>query len=273
MTKSLDQLLRDLQDMKAAREKLASFAPEGVKTQYGDANLIKLNAHLSATFDRVFDGRVQDKRRFSRARELHSGPLVIGGIELHEVIEAVIASKETAIALWDAAIEQWEIEISRANTSLVEDIDEPISLRKVFVVHGRNHGARDQVAHVLSRLDFEAVILDQIASGTKTVIEKFEATSDVPFAIVLLTSDDLGRAKTSESDEPRARQNVYFELGYFVAKLSRERVVAFKEPDVIVPSDLGGVVIEEFDNRGAWKHRLVKELRNAGFEADANKLL
>ena len=55
-----------------------------------------------------------------------------------------------------------------------------------------------------------------------TIIEKIEQYSDVGFAIVLLTPDDVGGLKDKPEElQPRARQNVIFELGYFMAKLGK----------------------------------------------------
>ena len=45
--------------------------------------------------------------------------------------------------------------------------------------------------------------------------------------MALLTPDDLGAHKGEESTlNPRARQKVIFEFGYFIGKLSRKRVCA-----------------------------------------------
>lgn len=148
----------------------------------------------------------------------------------------------------------------------------PSTARKVFVVHGHNEAAKEKMARFLSDLDFEPIILHEQASGNKTVIEKIEAHSDVGFAVVLLTPDDFGGAEGGEQ-QPRARQNVILELGYFVGKLGRSRVAVFRQGDVEVPSDFGGVVYIPLDGAGAWKQALGKELREAGFELDWNVIM
>jgi predicted nucleotide-binding protein len=141
--------------------------------------------------------------------------------------------------------------------------------RKVFVVHGHDEGAREAVARYLEKLGFEAIILHEQANKGRTVIEKIEAHGEVGFAVVLLTPDDVGSLKGDDL-QPRARQNVLLELGYFVGRLGRSRVCALKRGEVEVPSDFGGVVYETFDDRGAWKTALGKELEAAGFEIDWN---
>jgi hypothetical protein len=58
---------------------------------------------------------------------------------------------------------------------------------------------------------------------------------------VLLTSDDEGCAKDG-IPEPRVRQNVLLELGYFIALLGRANVCALKRGTVEIPSDFAGVL-------------------------------
>jgi predicted nucleotide-binding protein len=141
--------------------------------------------------------------------------------------------------------------------------------RKVFIVHGHDEGARESVARFLEQLDFDPIILHEQANQGRTIIEKIEAHGDVGFAVILLTPDDVGNVKDGEP-QPRARQNVLLELGYFVGRLGRSRVCALKRGDIEVPSDFGGVVYEPFDAGGAWKQALSRELQAAGFDIDWN---
>ena len=156
-------------------------------------------------------------------------------------------------------------------TSIPEQ--KPSSVRKVFVVHGHDEAAKEGMARFLEKIGFEAIILHEQASGNRTVIEKIEAHSDVGFAVVLLTPDDIGGAANAESRQHRARQNVILELGYFVGRLGRSRVAVFRKGEVEVPSDFGGVVYVDLDGDGAWKQRLGNELKEAGFQIDWNKIM
>ena len=145
---------------------------------------------------------------------------------------------------------------------------------KVFVVHGRDEGAKQQAARTLEKLGLEPIILHEQPNRGKTIVEKFEdAAESAGFAVVLLTGDDEGRLR-GDGDAPklRARQNVIFELGYLSAKLGRRRVCALVEDGVETPSDYDGVVYVPLDDNGAWQWRLAKELRAAGYAADANEL-
>lgn len=144
--------------------------------------------------------------------------------------------------------------------------------RKVFIVHGHDGSARESVARFLERIGFEAIILHEQANRGRTVIEKVEANSDVSFAVVLLTPDDEGSVKGGPT-EPRVRQNVLIELGYFIGKLGRDRVCALKKGKVEIPSDFAGVVWQEMDDVGGWKQALGRELKEAGHAIDWNIIM
>jgi predicted nucleotide-binding protein len=139
-------------------------------------------------------------------------------------------------------------------------------------VHGRDDGPREAVARFLERLGFEPVILHEQANLSRTVIEKIEAHSDVGFAVVLLTPDDEGNLK-GEPPQPRARQNALLELGYFIGRLTRQRVCTLKVGDLEIPSDWRGVIDEPFDGGAGWKQTLARELNAAGFEIDWNMVM
>lgn len=147
--------------------------------------------------------------------------------------------------------------------------------RRIFLVHGRDEGAKNTVARFLEKLDLQPVILDEQANRGQTIIEKFESHSDVGFAIVLLTPDDEGGLRGGEkSGRHRARQNVIFELGFFIGRLGRQRVCALTKGSAMeIPSDYSGVVYIPLDDGGAWRYHLVKELKSAGFDVDANLAL
>ncbi|MEH6388493.1 MAG: nucleotide-binding protein [Pseudomonas profundi] len=143
---------------------------------------------------------------------------------------------------------------------------------KVFIVHGHDDGARESVARFLERMGLEAIILHEQANQGRTIIEKVVAHSDVGFAVVLLTPDDEGSIKGG-IPEPRARQNVLLELGYFIGRLGRERVCALKSGELEIPSDFAGVVWESMDKSGGWKQALARELDAAGYSIDWNKVM
>jgi predicted nucleotide-binding protein len=145
--------------------------------------------------------------------------------------------------------------------------------KNVFIVHGRDDGIKETVARFVSDLGYVPIILHEQPSGGKTVIEKFEANADVCFVIALMTPDDMGGLSGKKQLKPRARQNVIFEFGYFIGRLSRKRVCALTKGDVEIPSDYAGVVYIPMDSAGAWRMLLLREMKAAGLSVDANKVI
>jgi predicted nucleotide-binding protein len=182
-------------------------------------------------------------------------------------------SKQHNSAMLRQAFEALEERLSEFSTPASSAASRPNlkpHARKIFIVHGREEGPREATARFLEKLGFEVVILHEVASRGRTVIEKIEAHSEVGFAVILVTPDDEGCLK-GEAPVPRARQNVLLELGYFVGKLGRKNVCVLQRGEVEIPSDWRGVIDHPFDAGGGWKRTLAKELEAAGFEIDWKK--
>lgn len=150
-----------------------------------------------------------------------------------------------------------------------------ITGRRVFLVHGHDNGLLHEVARYLQKLGLAPIVLREQPNSGRTIIEKFVDYSDVAYAVVLLTPDDRGAQKDvpCEQQRPRARQNVIFELGYFIGRLSRGRVTALYTGDVEIPSDYSGVAFVQLDDRGAWRLELARELKAANIQVDMNLAL
>jgi predicted nucleotide-binding protein len=151
----------------------------------------------------------------------------------------------------------------------------PKERRTVFLVHGRNDARLHEVARYIERCvsSHHVTILREEPNGGRNILEKFEQTAaTAEVAVVLLTADDEGRlgvdpqgkrgTENSLPLNPRGRQNVVFELGFFFAKLGRDRVIVLRDRAVEDPSDIAGLMYEPLE--GDWKTRLLKELNYAG---------
>ncbi len=192
--------------------------------------------------------------------------------------QSYVKGLDSSASLLESMIEEieeyWEDD-NKEQGSFSLPKDERIDATKVFVVHGRDDSTRQAVARFIEKLDLEPVILDEQADKGRTIIEKFEQEADeVRFAVILLTPDDEGRLRSEEAElKPRARQNVIFELGYFRRALGPNRVCALKKGEVETPSDYDGVIYIPLDDAGGWKMGLIRELKAAGFDVDANRVL
>jgi CheY-like chemotaxis protein len=119
---------------------------------------------------------------------------------------------------------------------------------RVFIVHGHDDLTKLQLKnYVQNRLHLgQPIILHEQPSFGRTILEKFEEEArGVNLVFVLLTPDD-GVFRTGVADEGvrRARQNVIFELGYFLGMLGRRkgRVLLLYKGALDLPSDISGLV-------------------------------
>lgn len=143
--------------------------------------------------------------------------------------------------------------------------------KKIFIVHGRDNEFKLEVTRFIEKLNLIPVILHEQDNGGDTLIEKIERCSqEINFAVILYTACDKGSKKEEENYNFRARQNVVFEHGYFIAKYGRKNVAAILKENIEIPSDISGIVYINYDN---WRLDLAKELKTAGFEVDLNKAI
>lgn len=144
--------------------------------------------------------------------------------------------------------------------------------QKVFIVHGHDTELKNDVELFLKSINLVPIVLHRELDEGLTVIEKFEKHSDVNYALILLTPDDIGctvdesrKAEDQREYELRARQNVIFEFGYFVGRLTRKNVCCIYKEGVMLPSDLSGLIYKKVhksvEEVGVF---LMKELRNCG---------
>ena len=140
---------------------------------------------------------------------------------------------------------------------------------KIFIIHGHDNEMKREVQLLLSRADLEDVVLHEQPDRGRTIINKLteESTSAI-YAIALLSPDD-----ELADGNARARQNVILEIGYFLGKLGKERVRLLKKGSVQIPSDLQGILYDDYDDSGAWKSKLLKEIRAVGIDLNLEKAI
>jgi len=150
---------------------------------------------------------------------------------------------------------------------------------QIFIVHGHDASARDQMELALRRLGLEPFILMNTSGGGKTIVEALEGqigrdfTSD--FGLVLMTPDDVGFAQKDGDTkaEPRARQNVLLETGMLLASLTRERMAIVVKGHLEMPSDLQGVIHFGYnDHVREIIPKLCQRLKEVGFDLSPEQI-
>jgi len=121
---------------------------------------------------------------------------------------------------------------------------------KLLLVHGRDLVSRDALVELLTRLELPSpVVMAAEPSYGRSLPEKFESLARrVDAAIALVTPDDVGELRDSSHSamRVRARQNVWVEFGWFWGALGRARVLLLGKEGIEVPSDLSGLLVEQF---------------------------
>lgn len=144
----------------------------------------------------------------------------------------------------------------------------------IFIVHGHDETTKLKTSEFLTDLvKRPPIILHRQANKGRTLIEKFEDSADsAAYAVILATADDIGRAMKDTDLKPRARQNVVFEMGFFIGAIGRGRVAVLYDEDIEEVGDMKGIVYIALDKAGAWKSQLAKEIEASGITVEWSAL-
>jgi CheY-like chemotaxis protein len=182
--------------------------------------------------------------RALRTKAKHLPVIAYSGTQEGSVIEALRDDKAaTFISKWDSHSLRELLDLAFKRLGLANTPD-PVP----FIVHGHDDGTKLALKNFLqNRLHLpEPIILHEQPNQGRTIIEKFEHyAAQASIVFVLLTPDDVGAAVADSDDlKRRGRQNVIFEMGYFLGELGRlsGRVLLLHNGSIELPSDLSGIV-------------------------------
>jgi len=149
--------------------------------------------------------------------------------------------------------------------------------RRIIVVSGADEAMKQTITLALRKLGLAAVIMSEEPGQGKKIVERFADYKDVGFALVLLSPDVYVYPKGEEATKRQRtpRQDVALMFGFLLGKLGKDRVLAFykESPNFEFPIDFEGVKFTALDDRGSWKHTLIRELVGCGYTVDAERLL
>jgi predicted nucleotide-binding protein len=262
-----------------------------VQRRYREPEVMRLEAAIDDALTAAFWHGTPAYNRYKQAAKLDHGPHTVrmgdgfgrvpqpdyDEIDRRDAHKYFAEGKVQSIALIGQAIKALEYQIAdqeqiAGGVGAARETQE-LDLSKVFIVHGHDRASKAEVAGFIRKLGFEPIILHERPNKGRTLITKFrEEAAGAGFAVVLITPDDLGKAEGAPELNRRARQNVVFELGFFVGKLGPERVAALVEGDVELPSDFDGVVYISFD-KADWQTQLGIELQAADYQFDWNTVM
>jgi predicted nucleotide-binding protein len=280
-----DQLLNRIQRIEQCISDLEAFDPQNVQKR-DDAVVRRLEAAIRDALLSAFGAGTDRFNIYKDAFRLDQGPrgalgpswtAARSGYRGHvepDFRKYLLEGKERSIGLLKTAVdalgEEYKELVAQDQATQIKAAAKPSS--KVFMVHGHDKAVREEVARFLEKLGLEVIILDEQPNQGRTILEKFEDhAQETGFAVVLLTPDDIAEAKSGSGQAERARQNVIYELGYLRHALGKGKVCLLRKGDVEMPSDLAGLVYTELDEKDGWKVQLVRELKAAKLQFDANR--
>ncbi|MFI2818795.1 TIR domain-containing protein [Vreelandella piezotolerans] len=161
--------------------------------------------------------------------------------------------------------------------TLAASVSQP---KQVFVVHGHDETAKEQLELVLHKLGIDHFILANSGGGGLTIIEALEAkigqnSTATSFGIVLMTPDDMGYPQNKGADaiQPRARQNVVLEMGMLISSIGRRNIAILVKGHLERPSDADGILYIPFNNHvKETVPRLANRLKESGFVLNPDKV-
>ena len=149
--------------------------------------------------------------------------------------------------------------------------------REVFVVHGRNYGARDALFDFLTAIDLHPLEWSEVVQLTGKTMPYIGEILDTAFSnahaiVVLMTPDDEAKlidTLQSEKDLPfensltgQARPNVLFEAGMAMGR-HPERTIIVELGELRPFSDVAGLHVIRLNNTSQRRQELAQRLKTA----------
>lgn len=267
-----------------ARTRLQARVDKGLEFKQRQINVKQDLEALKKDYYKWNDFNVEMLKRLFTSEELAKeysgwGGILIAGLyplSLHEEVADAYKEIDGAIHRLESILERLElIPVSGLEKTSSRNIEDGMGSpnTKVFVVHGQNETAKTNLEIFLREIGLDPIVLHRQADEGLTIIEKFEKHSDVGYAFILLTPDEIAylvsEEEKSDSDrkkELRARPNVIFEFGFFVGKLGRARVCCLYTGDVSLPSDVSGMIYKRYEkNVEEVAYSIIKDLKASGY--------
>ena len=203
-----------------------------------------------------FTEDVSKDRRFASVgegepiRDMVCIPIAVRSLAQAFGVASFHNSPTSSMLLDEAARTTAEVAVSTLGLAL-ELSAARLATQSVFIVHGRDMAALNALQTLLLKRGIDTLTLaDQPRTGEALLQKLDEVVSACCAGFVLLTPDDVGRLSSKKKImlKPRARQNVVFEGGLLFGRFGAHRICfLLTDPDIELPSDIQGVLYEQFD--------------------------
>lgn len=260
-----DEIRRAIERLNLRIKDVREFDPKSVKAR-GSPEVKALTTSIEDSLAKTFGVGTPEYDRHSQAATLDKGGYSMDEDSPDEIVQFHVDGKAQSLALLQQVVKGLTEDLDEDQTRPVQPVAVVELSKEIFIVHGRDDAAKNEVARLVERAGLETIILHEQANGGRTIIEKFEKHGgSAGFAIVIMMPDDVGGLDPGTL-QPRARQNVIGEMFWFAGRLGRERVCALKKGALEVPTDFAGVGYVDMDASGAWKKDVLRELEHGGYK-------
>ena len=133
---------------------------------------------------------------------------------------------------------------------------------KVLVISSKATNVSSEITEFLSKIGLTSVTVDNAINQHDSLFSIVEENSDTGYAVVLLGFD------SADNSNDHA-----FGLGALVGRLGKDRVCAVLNDKMTGIDTYKGVTYVPVDAAGAWKFMMIRNLKAAGFDVDANLAL
>ncbi|MCK9254768.1 MAG: nucleotide-binding protein [Bacteroidales bacterium] len=247
---------------------------EAQNLNYDDGNLDRILKRADMLIKKIFGSNTEYTVMIKKIDFVPS--MIWGGMDRNILIKRFQSGKSELINLLNVMLEDLQLSNVFQDRRKVGINNLKLS-KNIFLVHGHNEEMKQSCARFIEKLGLNPIILHEQPNRGRTIIEKFTEYSDVNFAVILLSADDIAFSKNDKVENAmlRARQNVILELGFFLGKIGRENVIVLHEnaKNFEFPSDYQGVLFTPYDTSENWKLAIARELKEVGYNIDSNKLL
>jgi hypothetical protein len=150
----------------------------------------------------------------------------------------------------------------RMKVSISKLIEALHNFPRILIIHGRSDDKIKLKKFLTKEIKINnlppPVIMNQKVRSGEVIPEFFEKlASETDGAIALVTAEDIGasaidnkgkhyRAIDISKISPRARQNVWVEVGWFWGRMGRDRIMLLNRGDIDFPSDLESIIRHEY---------------------------
>lgn len=271
---------RQVKDFEAIRYNLATFSNKTPESKFEEAfqhGLMNAAVMLSTAVKDLQSGEQKRAPYIKPAEDVEPKPMLdVPSLAPEEnnpepVLDTTLFAKPSADPVTPAVREILNASTSPAVKKESAVTKEPPSIvkramaaagNKIFIVYADDLGMKDDVSTFLSKVEITPIVLKESASSGGSLIDELERYDDVQYAIVMLKPDASGIS-----------ENTVYELGLIVGKLGRNRVCGLVKNQIDILANYSGVSYVPVDPAGAWKFLLIKQLKDSGFDVDANLAL